>query len=70
VSRRKKGSSAIIVVLIVSTWLSTIKREKILLPRKKIKGKPQARAPTNLWTRINASSVRRGATIKRIALSS
>jgi hypothetical protein len=44
VSKRKKGSSATMVVLIASTWLSTTKREKnflqsLMLPRKKIKKK-------------------------------
>jgi hypothetical protein len=38
VSRRKKGSSATIVVLIASTWLSTIKRGRIP-PKKEDKGK-------------------------------
>jgi hypothetical protein len=39
VSRRKKGSSVIIVVLIVSTWPSTNKRGRIP-PERKIKEKP------------------------------
>jgi hypothetical protein len=44
-SRRKKGSSATMMVLIASTWLNTIKRERIfpqslMLLRKKIKRNP------------------------------
>jgi hypothetical protein len=38
-ARRKKGSSATMVVLIASTWLSTIKRERFPPTRKKIKEK-------------------------------
>jgi hypothetical protein len=45
------------------------KRKKFPL-RKKTKEKLWARAPTNLWTRINASGVRGGTTIRRTALSS
>jgi hypothetical protein len=59
------------VVLIASTWLSTTKRGRFPPPpRKKIKEKLWARAPTNLWTRINASGARGGATIRKTALSS
>jgi hypothetical protein len=44
VSRRKKGSSATMMVLIASTWLSTTKRERtslqsLMLPREKLKEK-------------------------------
>jgi hypothetical protein len=39
-------------------------------PRKKTKEKLWARAPTILWTRINASDARERATIRRTALSS
>jgi hypothetical protein len=70
VSKTRRGSSAVVVVLIASTWLSTTKRGRILVPRKKTKGKSWAWAPVTLWTMINASGARRGATIKRIALSS
>jgi hypothetical protein len=45
-------------------------KRKIFPPKKKIKEKLWARAPTNLWTRINASGARGGATIKRTALNS
>jgi hypothetical protein len=38
VSRRKKGSSTIMMVLIASTWLSTTKRGRIP-PKKEDKGK-------------------------------
>jgi hypothetical protein len=38
VSRMKKGSNTIMVVLIASTWLSTIKKGRII-PRKEDKGK-------------------------------
>jgi hypothetical protein len=39
VSKRKRGSSATMVVLIASTWLSTTKRGRISPPRKKTKEK-------------------------------
>jgi hypothetical protein len=44
--------------------------QSLMLPRKKIKGKPWARAQINLWTGINACGARRGVTIRRIALNS
>jgi hypothetical protein len=37
--QEEERTSTIVVVLIASTWLSTTKRGRILLPRKKTKGK-------------------------------
>jgi hypothetical protein len=71
--QEERGSSATTSVLIVLAWLSTTKRRillrSLMLPRKKTRGKLWAWAPRPRLTKINASGVKGGATIRRIALS-